>query len=272
MGKPETPKDVQEKIVAMYLETGKMVETARACGVSWPTLYRVLYAHGIEKGYGRKKDLERRRAVKVEHEAEVVRLHQSGVSATELTKRFSCSHWVIAKIVKKAGSRPHRRGGKYHVLTVSEIDRAVELYQSGQSQVKVAAIIGCVQGTIGKALAQRGIKARSRKASGPAHGSWGGGRGKTEGGYVIVAISIDDPFASMRNRSGYVLEHRLVLARALGRPLTRHETVHHINGDKTDNRVGNLQLRHGPHGKGVRPVCADCGSHNISTTGLHNEH
>jgi HNH endonuclease len=67
----------------------------------------------------------------------------------------------------------------------------------------------------------------------------------------------------MATTRGYILEHRLVMARKLGRPLSRHETVHHINGDTLDNEPGNLQLRNGQHGKGIKLACLDCGSRNV---------
>jgi hypothetical protein len=103
---------------------------------------------------------------------------------------------------------------------------------------------------------------------GPKHWAWKGGRYAHAGGYVALYIHPDHPMYVMAHNSGRVLEHRLVMAESLGRPLTRHETVHHVNGDRQDNRLENLQLRQGKHGNGMVYTCRDCGSHNVEARKL----
>lgn len=78
--------------------------------------------------------------------------------------------------------------------------------------------------------------------TGPSAGNWRGGRVNRDG-YVLVKVYPDHPFyEAMATKTGYIAEHRLVMAEHLGRPLKDTEVVHHKNGDKTDNRIENLEL------------------------------
>ena len=49
-------------------------------------------------------------------------------------------------------------------------------------------------------------------------------------------------FLPMARKDGYVTEHRLLVAMALGRCLNRQETVHHLNHNAEDNSIENLAL------------------------------
>lgn len=64
---------------------------------------------------------------------------------------------------------------------------------------------------------------------------------------------IYDPDHPNARRGGRVPEHRYVMSKLIGRPLTDAENVHHRNGVKSDNRPANLELWVSTQPKGQRP-------------------
>ena len=67
--------------------------------------------------------------------------------------------------------------------------------------------------------------------------NWKGGRKVIKTGYIKIRLLPTDFFYPMVAQDGYVLEHRLIVAKALGRNLHRWEIVHHKKGfAKDDNR------------------------------------
>ncbi len=113
----------------------------------------------------------------------------------------------------------------------------------------------------GKPLSLRCRSCEARRRIGVFNNCWRGGKFTNGMGYIEIYVKPDNPFFSMsRGRngvSGYIPEHRLVMAQQLGRCLTTEENVHHKNGIRTDNRSENLQLvTLGAHqGEVVCPFC-----------------
>lgn len=109
-----------------------------------------------------------------------------------------------------------------------------------------------------KSLLCRKCSNKTNARKGSLHPQWKGGRIVTGQGYIRVWVFENDIMAAMRNSSGYVLEHRLLMARHLGRPLLPNEFVHHKNGIKDDNHIENLELISRNNHSILDRLCAHC--------------
>jgi hypothetical protein len=67
------------------------------------------------------------------------------------------------------------------------------------------------------------------------------GKSVTSFGYILLTKEAAGGHPNSQ-ANGRILEHILVMAEYLGRPLYEHENVHHLNGVRSDNRIENLEL------------------------------
>lgn len=67
---------------------------------------------------------------------------------------------------------------------------------------------------------------------------WKGGKTIDSKGYTKVWT----PTHPNAEKSGYIKEHILVMSKHLGRPLKKGEVIHHIDENKLNNNINNLQI------------------------------
>lgn len=73
---------------------------------------------------------------------------------------------------------------------------------------------------------------------------WNGGRKTRKDGYILIVAPDDHPHPADHKKSGlkYILEHRLVMEKHIGRYLSPDEVVHHIDENPSNNHIDNLEL------------------------------
>ncbi len=250
------------QIVESYRQTKSSNITAKNLGISSKIVYRVLCEQGEPRvGIDHWRKNARRF---VGQEQEIKEAYENGMTYRELQQRFDPnsekdSALSLKQAIKRVGGTLREIAPR--VISDEELDQIRTMYANGMSQFEISVKLGRTQTHVSRAMRQHGIA--THYWSGDEHPMWKGGRCVDSNGYVRVLVERDDPMISMALNSGHILEHRLNLARKLGRPLLSTETVHHIDGDHTNNDPDNLQLRHGKHGKHIVLCCADCGSRNV---------
>lgn len=164
---------------------------------------------------------------------------------------------------RTAHSNAHRgNGGEQSWPRSAHIELEIcRRYLGLDSADALAERYGVASETIRRVLGRNDVPFRNRNASTPRK-LYRGGRTISQYGYACVRVYPSDPFYAELKAMGsgrmdstgakYVPEHRLVMSRALGRAVKNHETVHHKNGIKTDNRLENLELWAAVHKSGQR--------------------
>jgi hypothetical protein len=138
---------------------------------------------------------------------------------------------TVSRWLKYYGIHSRKRCNYVDVLS-KEV--AHDMYVNKKmSCAKIGKVFGIDSVRIYTLLLEFGIKLRTKKEAslkGESHPRWKGGW-HNHCGYKIITFNCKRMY-----------EHRHIMEQHLGRKLLKDEVIHHINGNKSDNRIENLQI------------------------------
>jgi DNA-binding CsgD family transcriptional regulator len=204
-------------VVSLKKQGKRVRDIARAVGSRDTTVAQILQEEGLHHKRKRGEPAPFARKISPEQEAELAQKYHSGVGSETLAKEYGCNARTVVATLRRLGVEIRGRGHRISDQQQEFIKEVENLWASGlYSQAEIARRLGVKPGRVNTALNKLGLADPSK--SGPNHGMWKGGRIKSGGGYIQKWVPPDDPLTSMRTLSGYVPEHRLVMAQHLGRP------------------------------------------------------
>lgn len=254
-----------DEIKTAYFNKGvNMATAAKELSVSVSTLRKCIHEYGMfpkDKTWNREAFMNARftQPEKILLKEDIEREYLFRDVNTEIAiKVLGTSETVFYRSLRAHGLKPKDK----HWNSASRKSRFALLNDKAllteelktKSMTRIAREVGCTEGAVAyfvkkydladpdPELSNR-IKNGLKKAfpegrPGNKSSNWKGGRRKTTNGYIYLHT----PDHPNTRDGGYVMEHRLVMEKSLGRFLTSTEVVHHINGDKKDNRIENLEL------------------------------
>lgn len=259
---------VRTEIKSRYLAGESSLTIAKAMNCSVSGVLRILKEQGVNPSTLVATRPRAKQKLFADVQDKIIARYKAGDSLSVIAKSHGVVLQTVRFVLMKHGVERRRKGNTYTRVEPDTIREMKRLWGTGVSQTEIARRFKLTQSNVSLIFKNAGIVAENRRAKRERHGGWKGGRGRHGEGYIYVRMERDDPLWEMANVGGYVLEHRLVIARGLGRPLHKWETVHHIDGNKENNTPNNLQLRIGQHGASVVYECACCGSRKLTAVVL----
>ena len=111
----------------------------------------------------------------------------------------------------------------------------IKMHEEGKTIVEISSELGCSATPVRKALTKHGLSRTAAPRVGIFNGdknpAWQGGRRVRTDGYVVVWTP-----------EGEMLEHQYVVEKHIGRKLFPSEVIHHIDRNKQNNDINNLQI------------------------------